>query len=284
MRSRVGLTALLLSATGCALLSGCSLFIVGKSEESSGASLPRLVAPRDSIQLEILFVDRPASDPLIGDALWERVDQIAGIASGERNRLRDLGWRVGQSTSSPPKALQELFKAAGERPEAMDGDRRVTGRRIAVPAGDEVPIELTDLLPRMEVVLKGAEKRYSNVKAVLRVHVDREQDGWVKLRFVPEIHHGQNLLRPFATATDWSRRRSRNVMPLYDQQFSLSLNVGELALVTAMPDNGEDSQVPAAFFRSLDEAGQLQRLLVIRVANMRRLKPTFENSRSAGVL
>jgi hypothetical protein len=262
----------LLLATILLALAGCSLFSKAGGESSGSSKLPRLIAPRDSIQLEIVFVDRPESDPLIGEALWEKVDQIAGFSSDERNELRKHGWRVGHCSSHPPQALEELMKAVG-KPESMDGDRRVSGRRLAIPSGGEIPIEVTDLIPELKIDLKGKTKTYSDAKAVLRVHVDREQDGWVQLRFVPEIHHGQNLLRPFATAEDWTRRRSQNIEPIYAQQFSMNLNVGELALVTS--GETEAQQVPSAFFRSVDEAGHLQRLLVIRVANMRRMTPVF---------
>ena len=105
-------------------LAGCHLFSMSAGETSGSAKLPRLVAPRDSVQLEIVFVDRPESDPLIGEALWEKVDQIAGFSSDERNKLRKNGWRIGQCSSHPPQALEELMKAVGQ-PEAMDGDRRV---------------------------------------------------------------------------------------------------------------------------------------------------------------
>lgn len=253
-------------------LAGCNLFSTINGKDTDSSKLPRLVAPRDSVQLEIVFVDRPESDPLIGKTLWEKVDQIAGFSSEERNALRRHGWRVGHSSSPPPQALEELMKSVSNQ-DAMDNDRRVTGRRLAIPAGGEIPIEVTDLLPEMKVDLKGKTKTYSSAKAVLRVHVDREQDGWVQLRFVPEIHHGQKLLRPFATAEDWTRRRSQNIEPIYAQQFSMNLNVGELALVTS--GESEATQVPSAFFRSIDEEGRLQRLLVIRVANMRRMTPAF---------
>ena len=261
-----------LLATALLALAGCSLFSKVRGDGSASTELPRLIAPRDSVQLEIVFVDRPDSDPLIGEALWEKVDQIAGFSSDERSELRKHGWRVGHSSSHPPQALEELLKSVGN-PDAMDGDRRATGRRVAIPSGGEIPIEVTDLLSELKVEVDGKTKTYSDAKAVLRVHVDREQDGWVQLRFVPEIHHGQKLLRPFATAEDWTRRRSQNIEPIYGQQFSMNLNVGELVLVTS--EKAEAQQVPSVFFRSVDEEGHLQRLLVIRVANMRRMTPVF---------
>lgn len=264
-----------LSVAGLLLsLAGCHLF--RKTEEgNSTAKLPPLVAPRDSVQLEILFVDRPKSDPLVGETLWSRVDQIAGFSSEQRQQLRKDGWKIGHSSSHPPQALETLLESSVDE-DSTSGDRRTTGRRVAVPSGQDIPVEVTDLLPELKLNYKGKTKTYTNAKAVLRVHVERQQDGWVKLRCVPEIHHGMNLLRPFATAQNWTRRRSQNVMPIYEQQFSMSLNIGELALVTA--GEADEQQVPVVFFRSVDERGDLQRLLVIRVANMRRLTPVFHGN------
>jgi len=264
---RLGIAALLLS------LAGCQLFRK-KEETNSTAKLPPLVAPRDSVQLEILFVDRPASDPLIGETLWDRVDQIAGFSSDQRRQLREDGWKIGHSSSHPPQALEALLESSGEE-DSSTGDRRTTGRRVAVPSGQDIPIEVSGLLPELKLNHKGKTKTYTNAKAVLRVHVERQQDGWVKLRCVPEIHHGLNLLRPFATAQNWQRRRSQNVVPIYEQQFSMSLNIGELALVTA--GEAEAEHIPAVFFSSA-ESGDLRRLLVIRVANMRRLTPVFHGN------
>lgn len=265
--NRVLLAGVFLSVAGCHLFR--------KADETEGTTLPPLVAPRDSVQLEILFVDRPQSDPLIGESLWQKVDQIAGFSSEERQQLRTAGWQIGHCSSHPPRALEALLNDSADG-DSTAQDRRTVRRRIAVPSGQDIPIEVTETLPELKLNRNGRNRTYTNVKAVLRVHVERQQDGWVKLRCVPEIHHGLNLLRPFATAQNWTRRRSQNVVPIYDQQFSLSLNIGELALITAGDVDRE--QVPAAFFRSLDNSGELQRLLVIRVANMRRLTPVFHGN------
>ena len=80
-------------------------------------------------------------------------------------------------------------------------------------------------------------------------------------------------MRPVPGQFEWTRRRLPEVEPLYDQQFSLSLNLGESAVVTV----GEDKpgSVGQSFFRSLDKAGRLQRLLVVRVTDMQRLSPVY---------
>lgn len=263
--------------SGCSLLSLSSLFSDTQATGKADLRLPPIVASRDAVQLEILFVDRPANDALLGDSLWKQVDQIAGMSADIRSTLRENGWRVGHASSHPPRAIEQLLEMSSERPEAIDNERHLVGRRVALAAGGNLPIDLTELQPeiRLKPAADGKTKSYSNAKCILNVQIDREQDGWVRLNFTPEVHHGQNWLRPVATQLDWTRRRGQLVEPLFDQKFSLSLNVGEMAIITA-EGNDKDS-AGHSFFRGIHESGGLQRLLVVRVANMRKMVPVYDN-------
>lgn len=263
--------------SGCSLLSLSSLFSDTQATGKADLRLPPIVASRDAVQLEILFVDRPANDALLGDSLWKQVDQIAGMSADIRSTLRENGWRVGHASSHPPRAIEQLLEMSSERPEAIDNERHLVGRRVALAAGGNLPIDLTELQPeiRLKPAVDGKTKSYSNAKCILNVQIDREQDGWVRLNFTPEVHHGQNWLRPVATQLDWTRRRGQLVEPLFDQKFSLSLNVGEMAIITA--EGNDKESAGHSFFRGIHESGGLQRLLVVRVANMRKMVPVYDN-------
>lgn len=265
-------------------LPGCRLIEdrVSSRSETDSSPLRPIVAPRESVHLEILFVDRPHSDGLLGKSLWQEIDQIAGLPSADRVRLKQHGWRVGHASSHPPRALEELLELSSKGVSQNEEDRRLVGRRVALAAGNEFPIEVTELLPELTARLEsdGESKTWSNARAILKVRIEREQDGWVRLHFTPEIHHGRTWLRPVATALDWTRRRTQQIEPLYDQQFSLSLSVGEMALVTSDVSTATDSsdEIGHAFFRSVDSSGKLQRLLVVRIAGMKRMTPVYEGS------
>jgi len=271
----------------CGLVAGCSLLSIGRRDESSDDfNLPLLTAPRDAVQLDLVFVDRPESDPLLQGTLWKEIDEIAGLPAQTRARLQTAGWRIGVASSRPPRALEELLELATEAPDARSSDRRLIGRRVAIPAGTDVPIEVTSLLPELRARLEtdGRIKTWSDAKAVLRVRVEREQDGWVRLVCTPEIHHGKAWLRPIATAQDWQHQRAQNIEPLYELQFELSLNLGEMGVVTASQNNmanessdGDAATVGRAFFHSGELNGKLQRLLIIRVADMRRMTPVYDD-------
>lgn len=268
----------------CLAIAGCSLLSRGeKSDASSGFNLAPLVAPRDAVQLDLVFVDRPETDLLLQESLWKEIDEIAGLPPQTRSRLYEAGWRIGVASSRPPRALEELLELATDQPNPRESDRRLVGRRVAIPAGTDFPIEVTDLLPELRAQLEadGRVKTWSDVKAVLRVRVEREQDGWVRLVCTPEIHHGKAWLRPIATPQDWQHQRTQNIEPLYELQFELSLNLGEMGVVTALNDLERSSDEPAsvgrAFFHSGDLNGKLQRLLIIRVADMRRMTPVYSD-------
>ncbi len=268
----------------CLAVTGCSLLSIGRTDEKSdNFKLPLLTAPRDAVQLDLVFVDRPESDLLLQGSLWKEIDEIAGMPPQTRSRLHQAGWRIGVASSRPPHALEELLELASDLPEMRDTDRRLIGRRVAIPAGTDVPIEVTELLPELRARLEadGQIKSWSDAKAVLRVRVEREQDGWVRLVCTPEIHHGRKWLRPIATEQDWQHQRTQNIEPLYELQFELSLNLGEMGVVTARNKidqlDGAAESVGRAFFHSGEMNGKLQRLLIIRVADMRRMTQVYED-------
>ncbi len=260
---------LLLASVGCELTKPASL------TQTREFKLPPLTTPKDAVQLQILFVDRPVDDALLGDSLWRELDQIADMPPDLRTRLRHHGWRIGHASSHPPRALEEFLKLTADRNETIDHERGLVGHRLALTAGSDAPIELTDVVPVLHWSSDKdtAGRDYENAKAVLRMRVEREQDGWARLHFLPEIHHGEALLRPVPGQFEWTRRRLPEVESLYDQQFSLSLNLGESAVVTV--GENKPGSVGHSFFRSLDKAGRLQRLLVVRVTDMQRLTPVY---------
>ena len=266
-----------LSTLALSLLSGCHLLTFSEQEEPNEFELPPIVAPRESVQLDVLFIDRPQNDALLTGMLWREVDQIAGRTASERRNLKGHGWRVGHAGSHPPRALEELLELSSDKPQVIDETRRLVGRRIALVTGSEFPIDVTNVLPELRFTSSsdGNIRSYSNAKCVLKTRLEREQDGWVRLHFLPEIHHGRAWLRPVATSEDWTNRRQQDIEPLYDQQFSMSLNLGEMAVITA--ETMAKDSTGAAFFRSLDDTGRLQRLLVVRVADMRRMTPVYKS-------
>ena len=104
------------------------------------------------------------------------------------------------------------------------------------------------------------------------------QDGWAKLEFAPEIHHGIERVRPIVIDGSWQPKESQEIDTL-PQRFSLKLHVGEMAVMTAAPAESR-SFGHHAFIREDAEKGPVQRLLVVRLSNMSRIDPVYSTPES----
>src|SRR4051812_44769123 len=112
-RARPRRSVLLLLSWGyCALcLAGCELFKEPAAKLASvEAGLPNIQVPPDSMQLEVLFVERPVGDRLLGDALWKDVDTLLNMEPQEQRDLARNGFLVGMAGAHPPTALQQLLE------------------------------------------------------------------------------------------------------------------------------------------------------------------------------
>jgi hypothetical protein len=104
--------------------------------------------------------------------------------------------------------------------------------------------------------------------------VERMQDGWARLQFVPEIHHGEMKLRKVPDEFNWTSMSSQQVDPRFDQRFQVDLNLGEMIVLGA--GGGKKRSLGHHFFRGGESDGHHERLLIIRLADMQRVDPLYE--------
>ena len=83
-RSHFAAAIALLSACAAALC-GCTLlrpmadmFAFRPAFCRLGNLLPPLRPARDALQIDVVFIERPLGDPLLGKTLWNDIDQVAG--------------------------------------------------------------------------------------------------------------------------------------------------------------------------------------------------------------
>lgn len=265
----------------CALgLVGCEVFPQNTAKlASSDAGLPNIKVPPDSIELEIMFVERPTGDRLMGDVLWNEVDTILNLEPQEQRDLARNGYRIGVAGSHPPAALQQLLEIRakpkeGEVTAAMESDQRLQGNRIFVSSGSETQIQLNDVpYENFGFNLFGSNgarepevRTFNGARCLYRVSVRREQPGWARLEFVPEIHHGAEQLRPAATTDQWELKSQANIEKLYAQRFTLLLNTGDMALVTGRVDLPDTAG--HRFFTGPEGQDGVQRMLIVRLARV----------------
>jgi len=262
-------------------LTGCALFersddSAHDAQHAQDTRLPHIRPSWEAIHLEIVRIDRPSDDPLLGHELWQEVDQVAALPPDIRAKLKDAGLRVGQVGSTLPPTLQTLLGLTSAT-STEDAAKQFTVRRVALPSGGETEIETSRTQPVRWIRMPGADSdqptEYQMARCVLRVKAERVQDGWVRLQCIPEIHHGYPVPRPTATPAGWQVPTSQKIEPLFGLRFSLNLALNEMAIITAEPDAAES--VGSNAFVGADGTAFHQRLLLIRFAEMRNIDPVY---------
>lgn len=228
----------------CAALPGCLLFnwsstwltgeVPSTFSEPSANVLGKIPTSKTAVALEIVFVERPIDDPLMGDQLWSEVDQIGSLPADVRQKLNQMGFRVGRVGANPPRALQTLMGLSTEV--GNEDEKRLVGRRVVLPSGAETEINTGQPQFRSSINVpapKGMElKTFENVRGVFRLKAKRLQEGWARIELLPEIHHGRMTNRPVAVRGGWQLQTTQAIERLYNQQFSLDLNLGEMVVIT----------------------------------------------------
>ena len=279
-------TGLCLPAAGCAVFRSGWMGLSADAEDTSAPALPPLRRSPSAVVLDVVFVERPTGDPLLGSGLWDSVDESGAVDFAARSRLNRNGFRIGVAGSSPPRALQSLLGLTSQIGESTGGDPtrpQLVGRKVALLSGSETEVVTRPAVPACELKIHHEDddrkRRFENARFLFRIRAERLQDGWVSLHFVPEIHHGQQQLRHMATRSGWKYRNGQKISPVYSQRFDVTLNLGEMAIVTVTRDAGDDS-LGRNFFVGSDDTASVERVLVVRLAELGRTEQVGDNSKS----
>lgn len=263
----------------CCALVGCALFPSSSkitTTTSKRSILPPLQASPEAIQLDIFFLERPAEDPLLSTVVWKEVDQVGVLTTDNRDSLQENGFRIGRVSSNPPPSIQRLLGLVADIPhDSPEYTKPQMGRHQFLLPGAEAEIATGIERDQCEFLLKGKGEaktlEYERVGCVLRMKAHRLQDGWVRVDFQPEIHHGDRRLRHDAAHANWAYRAGQDIDKLLDHRFSATMNVGEMIMITST--TGNDASLGDRFF--CQEAGgansqlnhKLQKVLFVRVVN-----------------
>ncbi|QDT25766.1 hypothetical protein Enr10x_10630 [Gimesia panareensis] len=279
----VTLAWLAVVVTGCALMREGAVLGLGKYTETKTANkLPSIPVSQDAMQVEIVFIERPVTDPLLGSALWNEVDEIGAIELADQESLNQNGLRVGHVSSVPPMALQTLLglKSHLGGINKEDESLLLSGRRLMLRSGVPTDIQTSSLFEKCSLKLITDDddepvsvKDFEQARCVFRVKAHKVQDGWARLEFTPEVHYGAQQLRRTATNIGWQLENRQNTSPLYNQKFEVTLNVGEMAIITAT-DEVSPHSAGKLFFRGEGPKADIQKILVVRLANMSKMDVT----------
>ncbi|HET6325580.1 MAG TPA: hypothetical protein VFG04_12955 [Planctomycetaceae bacterium] len=253
---------------------------------SSGNVLPPLQPSREAVQIDFTFVERPVGDPLLGTALWGQIDQVGALSASEAEALKRMGLRVGNAGSSICPALERILSESAPA-DASASATHISVKKETLCIGPGVSPPITTNSGKKCTIdvpsISGSQERtFENFKNVLRLTPHRLQDEWVRLEFVPEVHFGQEHVRPMSATVGlqsvWQPEMAQEVECFLQQRFSVKMHVGEMVVISA--DAPENARLfgTHAFVRNQPGTGILQRVLIVRLANMSRIDPVYSQS------
>lgn len=257
--------------------SGCTLLSLGSVAQTQTAKpfLPPLVKPKDAVSVEIMLADRAVGDPLIGKALWSNLNEVSATSPKNHDMLARQGFQYGLAPSTPPFAVQALLSSDGK-----SATQRVQRLKYGFPSGGEHVVETWPEVPILECVLptpagEMQKRTFKTARCVFRVRMEKVEDGWARMEFTPEIHHGLLAQRRVPTEQDWMFETGQEVEALYEMKFAVELNLRELAVI-GLKDSSE-STLGHSFFRGT-QTGRLERTLMIRLADIYEVHPVRQTS------
>lgn len=246
------LTLCLLSTCGCALLN----LQTDKVEDFSRpldadelAEFERTRPVRKVVRLETAVMAASASDRRIRELVWEELDESGLMSPENRRRLNQSGIRVGVSGGTIPWALDSLRRGERhqlvktQRPEVGSGINQSVGTHVAIPEGGRSLIEIPSvggsiIIPAGQIAGLNDGAELEAARRVLELTPVEYGNGWVLIRFLPQIHHGAITTRySIAQGAETMPVRQR-IQPLYEQQFELKLHANETAVIGCQESEG----------------------------------------------
>lgn len=265
---------------------GCALFTTATPDLSQAsrpltpkqvAEFEGLVPTRKIIRLQTSVVTASATDRRLRELVWAELDESGLMSPQDRRRLNQSGIRVGVSGGTTSWALKSLMQeqSAGSQnrlvshsKSAADTGPNAFGTSVAIPEGSRSMVELP--IPGSSLVIppgqipamkKGRDLR--NARVIVELIPVEYGDGWVVIRFLPQIHHGNITTRYSMTASGERMPVRQQIQPLYEQQFELKLHSGETVVIGHLAQ--DDWTVGRLLFQSERLASRTERLLALRL-------------------
>lgn len=241
------------------ILSGC---LIGKPVPStswlprgwSGAGLDAA----DTVVLDVFVCEAIPGDPYIDQELWKVVDDQV-LALEQKALLEQNGLRIGQIGGVVPARLQDLLTSRKACPDP---------RRIRQHCGKPTRIILGPTVARCRFQIHADEpsepKHLEQAEFALLVTPTPMSEGRTRLRFTPEVVHGQAAVLPAPTLdrTGWVFQKQQPTEAFQNLTWEMTLGANEHAIVGGQFDRFE-TLGNQCFIRP-SESPPRQRLLVIR--------------------
>lgn len=294
----------LVAATLMLLLPGCALF------RGNGDGAKDIVSPQEwfgkdseandgltlnTARLEASIVTRPAHDERVRQHVWLELDESGLMTPDRRQRLNQSGFRVAVASGTAPWALQSLAREAMAALRSTEGQASsnspandqfsAMGPMFSVMQNSKSLIEVqsqldSSMLPLKELPELAVLRDQSGLRCVMEVSVKELTNDMVLLSVLPQIHIGANTTRLSITGSTEQLPVRQNIVPLYDQQFTVRLHTGDIVVIGQQ--RSETWNAGRLFFEPLSGSAATERLLMIRLAGVDQMKGQTDSSFRSG--
>lgn len=277
------------------LLPGCALFVADGAKESRLTSVFPWTKPRveadDGVpiltmaRLEASIVTRPANDPRIRRYVWEELDESGLMSPDIRQRLNDSGFRIGVAGSATPWALQSLaresvmaLRSAEEQSGAQSmpsANQTALGPEFSLMQNGKSILEVqsqldVQRLPLSQIADLAQLRDRTGLRCVFEITLKELNDDWVLLSILPQVHAGAAAPRLSIDETSEQLPVRQNVIPMYEQQFTVKLLTGEVAVIGW--HESADWNPGRLFFQPDSGSSASERVLMIRMVGIEKRK------------
>jgi hypothetical protein len=170
-----------------ATLAGCTLTQPAVRKDGLPnvlGSAGQLITPKRCV-LTVAIAARPVDDAALRDALWSAADCQA-ISDDVRQALAHNGIQVGVVTGDLPGSVQAILDAPPPN--------KINPSILMLNDGEGCGVPTAGDLPELELMMsrhgKVVGKVYKDAKGQLRISASQAGESGVKVRIVPELHHG----------------------------------------------------------------------------------------------
>ncbi|HLJ94100.1 MAG TPA: hypothetical protein VKU02_13015 [Gemmataceae bacterium] len=219
-------------------------------------------AAGDVIQVEVSLVERPPGDTFLNQELWALADEQV-IPLERKAALEENGFHIGQLGGNTPAGLLTLLTSE---------QSNVNPRRLFVHTGQPNRIVLGPTATRCSFQIQQdggpADVSVERAQCAFNMVASLSTDGRTRLRFTPQIRHGEKMLAPRA-ATDGSGFVLQEEWPTQSYaglDWDVTLAANQYVVVGARLDRPQTLGYQC--FVRREESPPAQRLLVIRTWRM----------------
>lgn len=267
------LLALLIGA-----LPGCLWNSKRKPSTHTGLRAPFSAENKDIVMMDVALLEAPLGDRYINSSLWELTDEQI-IPLEKKSFLEQNGFRIGLVGNSPPAELLMLLTSpkscANPRRLQFHSDRNDVPPLVLGPKRESVEFQLRKGKEKESIELVQAEHQ-------LKVEAELTDDGRTKLRFTPQVKHGEfslELWKPRPDRSGWMLQPNRPTEVWSSLAWEVTLAPGAYLVIGGRYDR--EATLGHESFVRRDEAAPVQRLLVIRTSrpSQSQAKDTTKNRR-----